>query len=83
MEWYAQYCGDWSEYHGSYTWQRLPGAGHRAIEDARAALDVIKEMAATWERSYQQPEEQQAAPSEQDEARALQLVTWLKEQAGA
>lgn len=45
MNWYAQYCGDWSDYHQSYTWQRLPGADHSAIGDCRATLAVIKEMA--------------------------------------
>ena len=52
MEWYSQFCGDWNSYHQSYRWQKLPGAGHRAIEDARAALAVIREMAAEWERKY-------------------------------
>lgn len=53
MKWYSQYWGDWSNYYGSYRWQRLPGAGHRALEDARAVLESIKGMAATWEHEYQ------------------------------
>ncbi|HVU67052.1 MAG TPA: 3'-5' exonuclease [Ktedonobacteraceae bacterium] len=43
---YARYYGDWNSYYGSYCWQKLPGAGHRAIADARATLELIKRMAA-------------------------------------
>ncbi len=42
--WYAQFCGDWSDYWHSYRWQPLDG-GHRALEDARAALVVLHNMA--------------------------------------
>jgi len=52
MERYASYCGNWSEYHHSYTWVPLDG-GHRAIEDARAALSCLREMA----RAYKQTPE--------------------------
>lgn len=62
MEWYSQYIGEWNSYQQSYKWQRLPGAGHRAIEDARAALAVIQEMATTWEREYQPREETRPTP---------------------
>ena len=34
MEAYAPYYGDWSERHGSYTWQPLSG-NHRAVGDCR------------------------------------------------
>ncbi len=44
MEWYAQWCGEWSEYHGSYRWQSL-GGGHDALGDCLAALACLKEMA--------------------------------------
>jgi len=44
MERYAVFCGDWSEYHGSYRWQPL-GGGHDALGDCRAALACLKEMA--------------------------------------
>lgn len=44
MEWYAQYCNEWSEYHGSYRWQPL-GGGHDALGDCRAALATLQEMA--------------------------------------
>ncbi len=48
----------------------------RAIEDARAALAVIKEMAQTWEREYQ--------PRPEDDKKAHHLIDYLKEQeAGA
>lgn len=43
MEWYAQWCGDWSDYHGNYKWQPL-GGGHDALGDCRAALDCLNEM---------------------------------------
>lgn len=44
MEWYAQYCGQWSNYHQSYKWQPLNG-GHDALGDCLAALACLKEMA--------------------------------------
>jgi len=46
MHWYSQWCGDWSDYHGNYRWQRLPGGGHSALSDAQATLKVIQRMAA-------------------------------------
>lgn len=53
---YAEWCGDWVwDYEarddeplyrqGDYRWQRLPGAGHRAADDCRAVIEVLKEMA--------------------------------------
>lgn len=44
MEWYAQFCGEWSSYHGNYKWQPLNG-GHDALGDCLAALTCMKEMA--------------------------------------
>ncbi len=44
MEWYAQWWGDWSEYHGSYRWQPL-GGGHRAREDCLTVLARLRTMA--------------------------------------
>jgi flavodoxin len=44
MEWYAQFCGQWSDYHQSYKWQPL-GGGHDALGDCKAALGVLREMA--------------------------------------
>ncbi|MFI1869706.1 exonuclease domain-containing protein [Streptomyces jumonjinensis] len=40
---YSAWCGDWSEYHGDYTWQPLNG-GHRAAGDCRAVLDRLRSM---------------------------------------
>ena len=56
MELYAQFYGQYSEYHGSYTWQKLvnavdqcglhmDGTAHRALADARASLEVLKYLA--------------------------------------
>ena len=45
MEQWATWCGNWSEYHGSYKWQRLNG-GHRALDDCHACLARVHEMAA-------------------------------------
>ena len=56
MELYAQFYGQYSEYHGSYTWQKLvnavgqcglhmDGTAHRALADTRASLAVLKYMA--------------------------------------
>lgn len=45
MEWYAQYCGDWSDYHGNYRWYPLTGGDHSALGDCKATLLVIQEMA--------------------------------------
>lgn len=50
MEAYAIFCGNWSEYHGSYTWVPLQQGNHRAIEDALAALECLREMAAAHEK---------------------------------
>lgn len=44
MTWYAQYCGEWSDYHGNYKWQSLDG-GHSALGDCLAALACLAEMA--------------------------------------
>lgn len=54
MELYAAFYGAWSDYHRSFTWQRLgaackrlgidPGQEHRAVDDCWAALAVLKAM---------------------------------------
>lgn len=44
MEEYAQWYGNWNDYHKSYKWQRLEG-GHRALSDCLACLEYIKRMA--------------------------------------
>lgn len=46
MEQYATYAGDWSDFHCSYTWQKLPGAVHNALGDCRAVLALLRRMAA-------------------------------------
>ncbi len=51
MEAYAAFCGNWSDYHGSYTWIPLAG-NHRAVGDALAALERVREMAAIYEHEY-------------------------------
>lgn len=51
MEQYARFVGRWSDYHGRYTWpklppgRRFPEAGHRAIYDCWATLELIHAMA--------------------------------------
>lgn len=45
MEVYAEWCGDWSDYHGDYRWQPLPGGDHSAVGDCLATLSVLREMA--------------------------------------
>lgn len=51
MEAWAEHVGDWSDYHGSYTWQKLteaahavhfewPGEAHRALADSLACRAV-------------------------------------------
>lgn len=45
MQQYAAYCGEYSEYHGNYRYQPLPGGDHTALGDARACLALIKRMA--------------------------------------
>jgi DNA polymerase-3 subunit epsilon len=55
MRWYAQFHGDWSDWHGSYTFQSLTNASkklglpvsnaHSALGDCLMTLAVIKKMA--------------------------------------
>lgn len=47
MQWYSQWTGDWSDRHGNYKWQKLPGADHSVLGDCKAILEVIKKMAAS------------------------------------
>jgi DNA polymerase III epsilon subunit-like protein len=44
---YSAFCGDYSQKYADYRFQRLPGAGHRALGDCRACLEVIEHMAAS------------------------------------
>lgn len=45
MHWYSVWVGDWSDWHGSYRWQRLPGGDHSALGDCKATLRAIWHMA--------------------------------------
>jgi inhibitor of KinA sporulation pathway (predicted exonuclease) len=56
MEQYAQFNGEWNEYHGSYRWKKLreamatfglsfEGQEHNAVTDCKATLAVICTMA--------------------------------------
>jgi DNA polymerase III epsilon subunit-like protein len=62
MEMYAIWYGEWSDYYKNYRWQPLNG-GHRALGDALAALNCLKEMAVEAERLS--PEEQRIAELEE------------------
>ena len=45
MAYYSQYVGEWSDYHCSYRWQKLPGGDHSARGDCLAVLKIMQEMA--------------------------------------
>lgn len=55
MEWYAEFYGDWNDYHQSYRWQKLSVAAsrcgvatanaHDALGDCLMTLGVMKYMA--------------------------------------
>lgn len=42
---YSAWVGDWSQWHGNYKFQKLPGGDHSALGDCKATLAVIKRMA--------------------------------------
>lgn len=46
MEEYAAWYGEWSEWHGNYRFQKLPGGDHSALGDALACLNLLRTMAA-------------------------------------
>jgi DNA polymerase-3 subunit epsilon len=46
MGYYAEWVGEWNDYHGNFRWQRLPGGDHTALGDCLATLEIIKDMAA-------------------------------------
>lgn len=46
MMMYAQFFGEWNDYHGNYRWQRLPAGDHTALGDCMSALAILKTMAA-------------------------------------
>lgn len=54
MTYFSQFYGDWSDWHGSFTWKSLstacryfglPVPNHRALGDCLATLAVVKAMA--------------------------------------
>lgn len=47
MEPYSAFVGEWNGYFQSYKWQKLPAAGHTAIQDCQATLALIRGMAGT------------------------------------
>lgn len=68
MELYAEFWGDWSEYHGNYRWQRLgeamrqqglnlPENLHRAAADAECTRRLVRWMAEGPPQSPLQGEE--------------------------
>lgn len=44
---YSRFVGEWMEDKRDYRWQRLPDAGHNAVADCRATLELVKMMATT------------------------------------
>lgn len=44
---YSKFVGDWDARRGQYRWQKLPGATHSALDDCRATLAVLHQMAET------------------------------------
>jgi DNA polymerase-3 subunit epsilon len=45
MNKYAEWVGEWNEYHGNFRRQRLPSGNHAALDDCRAVLQLIRKMA--------------------------------------
>lgn len=42
---YADYVGNWNEYHQNFKWPKLEGGDHSAVGDCLATLQVIQKMA--------------------------------------
>lgn len=42
---YSKFAGKWSDYHQSYTYQKLPSSEHNAIGDCKATLKLMRVMA--------------------------------------
>lgn len=42
---YAAYVGEWNPKYKEYKWQKMPGSTHKSIDDCRAALRLIQDMA--------------------------------------
>jgi DNA polymerase-3 subunit epsilon len=41
---YADYCGEWDDYHGNFRWQKLPEGDHSALGDVLATLRIVEQM---------------------------------------
>jgi DNA polymerase III subunit epsilon len=48
---YSVFEGDWSDYHGNFKYQRLPGGDHTAIGDCKATLELLKMLAMAEKKS--------------------------------
>lgn len=46
---YADFVGDWNEYHQNFRWPKLTGGDHSALGDCFATLEVIRMMAGKHE----------------------------------
>ena len=42
---YAEWVGQWNDYHNSFRWQKLAGGDHSALGDCIATLAIIEKMA--------------------------------------
>lgn len=51
MHRYAEWFGDWNDYHQSFRWQKLEGGDHSALGDCVATLKAIKQIAGEAERA--------------------------------
>lgn len=45
MKQYSKFVGEWSDKHGDWKRQKLPGGDHSAIGDCRATLALVRRMA--------------------------------------
>jgi len=71
MEWYAEYFGEWDDYHGNYRWQKLTTAirqqrlqvkdAHGAIGDCRMTRELILKVIADLAAKEVQASTQQIA----------------------
>lgn len=42
---YAEWVGEWNNYHNSFCWQKLEGGDHSALGDCATTLAVLEKMA--------------------------------------
>lgn len=68
MQPFAEWCGQWSDHHGGYKWQKLPGGDHTALGDCHATLELIRRMAASYQPDPE-PEPHSAPPKISDSAK--------------